>query len=237
VPDTWRRGYAKRKKHNCEERQPSYLRGECNIKAIWMGLIKLGVMVAAAAGAYGLTVSAGDRPGGVSRLAVDAVALEHGSDLSEVSAGYERVEIPEAGLTLAVPFGWQQLDEEPAWSPTGDGEERIGVSWCHILSAVKPEAALLPDDGLVVSSVPIALGWGTGWQYVLANYSSGVAGPDSGAPASSIEIHTIVAMVDGETQLAYDLHAIAPTEDLLAALKPVLDGMLGSIHLTTHHFP
>ena len=60
MPDTWRRGYSKRKKHNCEERQPSHLRGACNIKAIWMGLIKLGVMVAAAAGAYGLTVSAGD---------------------------------------------------------------------------------------------------------------------------------------------------------------------------------
>jgi hypothetical protein len=205
----------------------------CEIKALCIGLIKLGLAIAVVAGAYGLTVSAGDLPGGVPGHEADALASAHESDVSGVSLAYERVEIPEAGLALEVPIGWQQLDEEPAWSPTGDGERRIGVSWYHLLSAIRPEAVLLPVGGHIAESTPIVLDWGSGRQYLVKHYGPGVAGAGAGVPASSVELHTIIVVADGQTQWAYDLHAVAPTEEELAAEKPILDTMLESMHLTT----
>jgi hypothetical protein len=143
------------------------------------------------------------------------------------------MEIPEAGLILDVPASWQQLGQEWAWSPTGNGETRIGVSWFHLLSGIKPEAILLPRGGLIVASGPIALAWGSGRQYMVKDYGPGVAASDAYAPALSIEVHTIIAVADGETQWVYDLHAVAPTEEQLVALKPVLDEMLASVNSTT----
>jgi hypothetical protein len=83
----------------------------------------------------------------------------------------------------------------------------------------------------MVTSAPIALEWGAGHQYLVQNYSSDVAGAGAGEPASSVEMHFIIVVADGETQWAYDLHAVAPTAAELAALKPVLDTMLGSMRL------
>ena len=195
-----------------------------------MGLIKLGVTIAVAVGVYGLTVSAGDLSGRVASE-TDAATSRRESDPFEVSTAYERVEIPESGLALAVPTSWQQLDQEPAWSPTGGGEKRIGVSWHHLLPAIEPEAVLLPGDGQIVASAPIALAWGAGHQYLVQNYSPDVASAGAGVPASSVEMHFIIVAADGETQWAYDLHAVAPTVAELAALKPVFDTMLGSMRL------
>ena len=197
-----------------------------------MGLIKLGLALAVVAGAYGLTASAGDLPGRIPGHEADAVAPAHESDLSGVSLAYERIEIPETGLAFEVPISWQQLDQEPAWSPTGDGEKRIGVSWYHLVPAIKPEAVLLPGGGHIVGSTPVVLDWGSGRQYLVKDYGPGRAGESIGAPALSVEMHAIVAVVDGETQWAYDLHAVAPTEEELATLKPVLDRILRSVYLT-----
>jgi hypothetical protein len=198
-----------------------------------MGLIKLGLAIVVVAGACGLTVSAGDLPGRVPGHEAGAVASAHESDLSGISLVYERIEIQEAGLALEVPISWQQLDQEPAWSPTSDGEKRIGVSWFHLLSAIRPEAVLLPGSGQIVGSTPMVLDWGSGRQYLVKDYGPGRAGESTGTPALSVEMHVIVTVVDGETQWAYDLHAVAPTEEELATLKPVLDTMLGSMRLTT----
>lgn len=199
---------------------------------MWMGLIKLGLAIVVTAGAFGLTVSAGDLPGPISDLRADSLMYDHSAALPGAPLAYERVEIPEAGLALEVPMGWQQLDREPAWSPTGDGEKRIGVSWFHLLSAVRPEAVLLPNGGLIVASAPIALEWGAGRQYVVKSYSLDPVGKGGGAPAISVENHMIITVAGGETQWVYDLHAVAPTEEELAALKPVLETMLGSMYLT-----
>jgi hypothetical protein len=199
---------------------------------MWLGLIKLGLAIVVVVGASGLTASAGDLRSASPDLHADPLVDEKEADPLGVPLAYERVDIPEAGLTLEVPASWQQLDQEPAWSPTGDGEKRIGVSWFHLLPAIEPEAVFLPGDGLIVDSAPIALEWGAGRQYLVRTYSPGVAGAGAGAPASSVEIHMIIVVADGETQWAYDLHAVAPTEELVA-LKPVLEVMLGSMHLTT----
>jgi hypothetical protein len=174
-------------------------------------------------GAYSLTVFAGDLPS----------AVRHEPSLAVIPLAYERVEIPEAGLSLDVPIGWQRLDQEPAWSPTGNGETRIGISWLHLLSVIKPEAILLPGGGLIVASAPIALDWGRGRQYMVSDYGTGVPNEGASAPPLSVEIHAIVTVFDGETQWAYDLHAVAPSEEELVTLEPVLDTMLRSMCLTT----
>ena len=119
-----------------------------------MVLINLCLAVALVAGAFDLTVSACALPS----------AVRHEPRLAVVPFAYGRVEIPEAGLSLDVPIGWQQLDQEPAWWPTGNGETRIGISSFHLLPSIKLEAILLPGGGLVVASAPIALDWGSGRQ-------------------------------------------------------------------------
>lgn len=195
-------------------------------------LINLGLAVAVAAGASCLTVSASDLPSAMPDLQADPLAYEYEPVLFDLSRAYEQVEIPEAGLALDVPASWQQLDQEPAWSPDGSGEERIGVSWFHLVPVIKPEAVLLPGGGLIVASTPIALEWGTGRQYLVKDYGVGEVGQGAWSPALSVEIHTLVTVVDGETLWTYDLHAVAPTEAELATLKPVLDVMLASMRLT-----
>jgi hypothetical protein len=198
-----------------------------------MGLINLGLAIAVVASVCGLTVSAGDLPGRVPGLDADALAYGHEADVPGVSLAFRRVEIPEAGLALDVPTSWLQLDQEPAWSPTGNGEKRIAVSWFHLVPTIKPEAILLPDSGLIVASTPIALDWGSGRQYLVKDHGGSGVGQGARALTLSVEIHTILILADGETQWAYDLHAVAPTEEELATLKPVLDTMLGSMYLTT----
>jgi hypothetical protein len=194
-------------------------------------LINLGLAIAVAAGACGLTVSAGDMPSALPDLLADPLAHEHESGFFDLA--YEHVEIQEAGLALDVPIGWLQLGQEPAWSPTGNGGKRIAVSWFNLVPTIKPEAVLLPGRGLIVASTPIALDWGSGRQYLVKEYGGGGVGQGARAPTLSVEIHTILALTDGKTQWAYDLLAVAPTEEELAALKPVLDTMLGSMYLTT----
>ncbi len=198
-----------------------------------MGLINFGVAIAVMAGSCGLKVSAGDSPSPMPDLHADSLTYEHEAAHSGVPLAYERVEIPEARLALDVPTSWQQLDQEPAWSPTGDGEKRIGVSWYHLLPAIKPEAILLPSGGLIVESAPIALAWSGGRQYLVKDYGTGAASESARARALSVELHTIVTVVDGTTLWAYDLHAVAPTEEDLVTLKPVLDTMLRSMNLIT----
>jgi hypothetical protein len=196
---------------------------ECEINAKWMAKINLCPAVALVAGAFGLTVSAYDLRS----------AVRHEPSLAVIPLAYERVEIPEAGPSLDVPIGWQRLDQEPAWSSTGNGETRIGISWFHLLLAVKPESILLPIDGVVVASAPIALDWSSGRQYMVSDYGADVPNEGASAPPLSVEIHAIVPVVDGETRWAYDLHAVAPSEEELAVLKPVLDTMLRSMYLST----
>jgi hypothetical protein len=194
-------------------------------------LVNLGLAIAVAAGAYGLTVSAGDMPGTMPDLHADLPAYEHESGL--LNPAYERVEIPEAGLAFDAPISWRQLGQEPAWSPSGSGENRIAVSWFNLVPTINPEAILLPSRSLIVASTPIALDWGIGRQYLVKNYGGGGVGPGARAPTLSVEIHTVLTLTDGETLSAYDLHAVAPTEEELVALEPVYDTMLRSMYLTT----
>lgn len=58
-------------------------------------------------------------------------------------------------------------------------------------------------------------------------------GFDQSRPPLSVELHTIVTVVGGETRWAYDLHAVAQSEEELVTLKPVLDAMLRSVYLST----
>jgi hypothetical protein len=194
-------------------------------------LVNLGLAIAVAAGACGLTVSAGEMPSAMPDLHADHLAYELESGFFDL--GYERVEILEAGLALDAPISWLQLGQEPAWSPSGSGKNRIAVSWFNLVPTIEPEAILLPSRSLIVASTPIALDWGSGRQYLVKEYGGAGVGSGARAPTLSVEIHTILTLTDGDTLWAYDLHAVAPTEEELVALKPVYDTMLHSMYLTT----
>lgn len=199
-----------------------HVQGVCEINAKWMALIGFGLAIALVAGTSGLTVSARSLPD----------VERHEPDVPVIPLAYERVEIPEARLSLDVPIGWPQLDQEPVWSPTGNGETRIGISWVHLLPSIKPEAILLPDGGRTVASTPIALDWSSGRQYMITDYGAGSSDEGGWTPLLSVEIHAIVTVSEGESQWAYDLHAVAPSEGELVTLKPILDRMLRSMHLS-----
>jgi hypothetical protein len=194
-------------------------------------LVYLGLAVAVAVVVWGLTVSAGSEPSAIPEL--HAVPPEYEYDPGLLDPAYERVEIPEAGLALEVPVGWRQLGQEAAWSPTGSGEDRIAVSWFNLVPTSKAEAIVLPRRSHLVASTPIVLDWGMGRQYLVKRYGGGGVGQGVRAPILSVEIHTVVTLADGETQWAYDVHTVAPTEEELAAMRPVYDTVLRSLHLST----
>jgi len=207
--------------------------GVCEIRKKCTGLINLGLAVAMVTGAFGLTVFASSPQSTVCDLHGDASACGQKLDQTVAPLVYRRMEIPEAGLSLDIPIDWQQLDQEPAWSPIGDGDTRIGVSWYHLLPVIDPEAILLPRGGLIAASTRVMVDWGSGRQYLVEDYGPGTVGAGAWAPALSVELHTVVTVVDGESLWAYDLHAVAQSEEELVTLKPVLDAMLRSMNLST----
>jgi hypothetical protein len=74
--------------------------------------------------------------------------------------------------------------------------------------------------------------WGSGRQYLVEVYGPGAVDGAAWASALSVELHTVVTVVEGEILWAYDLHLVAPTAEEVDVLKPVLGTMLRSMQPT-----
>jgi len=146
-------------------------------------------------------------------------------------ASAEHVAIPEAGLALDIPQGWQRDEaktctneanrQEWRWVPAGAGEQRFGVAWQDVKPGWEPESIFPGDRQSVVQGRTEGpeLGWGQA-----ATYRLQVMVPDENGKIQAVEEHVLVRT---EKRL-YDLYASAASEQDLAGLEPALQEMVAS---------
>jgi hypothetical protein len=144
----------------------------------------------------------------------------------EADLTYESVELPEAGLTVEAPEGWQRAESEPVWT-TDDGALKLGVNWVDLEPPMELEAALLPMPSQVLESSPVDVAWGSGRSFTVEVYSAATEGQGQ-APVVAFETHILVSLEQGGGRRAFDFYASAPTREELVALQPALDHLLYS---------
>jgi hypothetical protein len=144
-------------------------------------------------------------------------------------AGYERVAVAEAGLSLELPAGWAPL-EPGTWSAPGDASAHLGVVAIAVQPPVEPEAALLPQPGQVLDSWALSLPWASGRAFVVEVYGEAVQG-DGKAPVEAVEMHALFVLDQDGARRAIDICASAPTADRLNALRPAFEHALESVEL------
>lgn len=142
-------------------------------------------------------------------------------------AAGRRVGIPEAGLSLQPPVGWERSESHWAWMPPGVEGQRVGLDWVELQPSVEPEAALLPGNSQVLSSEVVAVPWGQA-RWVTLEVRGSAEGGQGQAPVVAVETHVLVATVEGGRRRGYDFYASAPTAEALASLQPVLEAMIQS---------
>jgi len=146
---------------------------------------------------------------------------------------YQPLTIAEAGLELDVPSGWQRLEPGWTWAPNDVDGYYVGVNWADLEPPMEAEAAMLPSPPLVLDSVPVDLGWGSGHWLTIDVYAPAALGEGSDAAPSvqAVETHALVVVNQGDGRRAYDFYASAPNADLLSTLDPILDAMVSSVEL------
>lgn len=138
-----------------------------------------------------------------------------------------RVGIPEAGLSLAPPAGWDRLEPDWAWMPPEIDWQRVGVKWIDLQPPAEPEAALLPGNSEILSSEAAAVPWGDARRVTLVVYGPAEAGQGQGQ-VETVETHILVVTTQGGQRRAYDFYASAPAAEELAGLDPVLEALVQS---------
>jgi hypothetical protein len=140
----------------------------------------------------------------------------------EPPVAYQRVTVPETGVTVEVPADWPQLEPALVWTPQEGSELRLGFDWTALEPPMELEAALLPDDAQIVDSEAVDLGWAKGRRFTLEVYGPAAEGDDAKAPVESVQTHVLVTVEQGEDRLGLDFHASAPNAERLQGLEPVL---------------
>jgi hypothetical protein len=133
---------------------------------------------------------------------------------------YTRIEITEASLSAEIPAGWLYLEPEWICTPSEDSPLRLGIKWIDLTLPQDAEAVLLPQPAQVIDSQEMALSWGDGRLFTVEVY-----GPATGsekAPVQAVEMHAIVVVEQNAIRRAFDLYAVAPAQEELAALAPLL---------------
>ncbi|MFN2230337.1 MAG: hypothetical protein ACK2VA_11255 [Anaerolineae bacterium] len=142
---------------------------------------------------------------------------------------YSRVSIAEAGLTAEIPAGWLRLEPQWTWTPAEDSDIQLGIRWATLQPPQEAEAALLPAPAQVLQSDPLALSWGSGRLVTLEVYAT--APVDGKAAVQSVERHALVVIEQNGARRAFDLYAVAPTQEALEGLDPLLQHMLDTSKL------
>jgi hypothetical protein len=83
---------------------------------------------------------------------------------------------------------------------------------------------LLPQPAQIIDSQEVTLSWAKGRSFTIEVYAPATGGEK--APVQSVERHTIVVVEQDGFRRAFDLYAVAPTQEELASLVPSLQHIL-----------
>jgi hypothetical protein len=151
----------------------------------------------------------------------------------EWSEQYTSVDIPEAGLAVEVPVAWYRFEPAWAWSPYESAVPRVGVWWEDVQPPMEIEAAMLPQNSVVLESEPMELGWASARWYTVEVYAS--ADPSTGSEATptvgAVEMHVLIVLPHKSGRRVLDLYASARNAEELLTLRPVLEKMVTSATL------
>lgn len=126
------------------------------------------------------------------------------------------VEIPEAGMSFAVPRAWLRLPPDWAWLPNLDGTAKVGFAWKDIQPPQEATAAFIPTNAVSLGAEEIELSWGTGSHHTIEVRATG-------EQVESVQVHYLIR---GSDNRVYDFYASAATAGELAALQPILEEIL-----------
>ncbi|MBC7334652.1 MAG: VCBS repeat-containing protein [Clostridia bacterium] len=161
----------------------------------------------------------------------DRQAYTYRHTLSASPAGYTRVDLTEAGLSLEIPTAWTQIDAA-TWVSPEDDAMRLGVRWAILEPPQEPEAVLLPTPSQIIHSEPVELSWASGRSFTVEVYAPAAQGGDTQAPVQSVETHMLIVVSLGDTRRAFDFFASGQTAEQLNILAPSLQHMLETSILT-----
>ncbi|HEX5414443.1 MAG TPA: hypothetical protein VFZ25_02180 [Chloroflexota bacterium] len=135
---------------------------------------------------------------------------------------WERVNIPDAGLSVEVPKSWQRQGIEWSWA-AGTSGARVGVNWNDITPGWQPNG-MLPNHANLSGPTTVDLGWAKGQTYT-AEVSGSAA---QGGQLQAVESHTIVQLGG---KRAYDFFVVGKNAQEVAAAQPILSHLAESVVL------
>jgi len=159
----------------------------------------------------------------------DGQAYVYQRTMGSEEAGYVRVSLAEAGLSLDVPAAWTEI--APAtWAASEESPWRLGVRWVDLEPPQEPEAALLPQPAQILTSEPVELAWGSGRRFTVEVYGEAEEGTGQ-AQVQTVETHVLVVVERDGGRRAYDITVSAPDAQRLRNLESTLQRALTSVVL------
>lgn len=126
---------------------------------------------------------------------------------------WTQVHVMEGQVSIDVPNAWLRRNEGWTWAPYSRGLPVVGLTWREVGPEWNPRR-MLPDDGRVVSTDSLALGWGPGRIFILER-------PDTLGPSEIIYEQHVVVRSPGDER-AFDFFSRARSLDELRSLSSVL---------------
>jgi hypothetical protein len=127
---------------------------------------------------------------------------------------WTQVHVMEGQLSIDVPNAWSRRGDGWIWAPYTRGLPEVGVTWREVGSSWEPRA-MLPDDGRVISTDSLALGWGPGRIFTVERPD-----PLEGPSVVMYEQHVVVRSPGDER--AFDFFSRGRSHEELRSLAPVL---------------
>jgi hypothetical protein len=151
----------------------------------------------------------------------------------ELSERYTRVDIAEAGVAVEVPVAWYRFEPAWAWSPYESAVPRVGVWWQDVQPPVEIEAAMLPENSVILESEPMDLDWASARWYTVEVYAAPDSGPGSEPTPTirAVETHVLIVIPQHSERRVLDLYGSARQAEELLTLRPVLEHMVTSATL------
>ncbi len=126
---------------------------------------------------------------------------------------WQPVELPEAGLRLIAPPGWQGLEDGGYWSDVSG--ERLSVSVQPLPAGAQPRGVFLPEEFDLVETRSLSTGLGMADCLQIA-----ITRQHGQATTTRYEWHILVNSGD---RPAVDFSASAASSSVLAELRPLLE--------------